>query len=432
MSSDEEDVNPTQAKKVDPKNAKQIAKVEETTELEANEEVDDDEDNDLKNNDDAIQKQHTGITVKVDNPVVKEGGALAKNYIIYDLSGSDKNGSFNVKRRYNEFFELRKKLVENWPGYFIPPIPEKKNTGNMDQKFIKERQHMLNHFMERCAKMQHIFYSEEMQLFLRHSGTDLVKNIQAVKVLGPTKMYQRNKELFPECDKELTEKLEKNVKKYFHSLDSTLTFFKKFRANAKAMESVRSSFKRLKTNFVKYAVNDYKNKLKGDEAKKAVEDRYKEYRESEREDDLSEFLKNLKFLEQDLTSFFTIKDDLKAIKKNMDIIKKKQEEANKNLAKVRSQESEEVKEGLFKKTTKTQKITELENEIQECQSDIDSLDKNRSFTFHLLNSHEFPILINDKRMTFAIGIKGFCGKRIKAIDQELDLLKTMHEHYRQY
>lgn len=429
MSSDEEDVNPTKTQKSE---AKQPAKVEENTDLDA-EEYDDEEDTNIRDNDDAIVKQQTGITVTVDNPTVKDGGALSKKYTVYDVTGSDKNGSFSCKRRYNEFFELRKKLVENWPGYFIPPIPEKKNTGNMDQTFIKERQNMLNHFMMRCAKMQYIFYSDEMQLFIRHTGADLVKQIQSIKQLTPTKMYQRNKELFPEYDKELTDKLEKNVKKYFNSLEATLNFFKKFRGNAKALESGRGSFKKVKTTFLKYAVNDYKNKLKGDEVKKSTEDRYKEYRELEREDDLSEFLKNLKFLEQDLSSFFTIKDDLKTIKKTMEVIKKKQEEANKNLSKVRSQESEEVKEGLFKKTTtKTQKIAELENEIQECQSDIESLEKNRSFTFHLLNNHEFPILINDKRTTFAVGIKGFCSKRIKAIDQEIDLMKLMHEHYRQY
>lgn len=63
---------------------------------------------------------------------------------------------------------------------------------------------------------------------------------------------------------------------------------------------------------------------------------------------------------------------------------------------------------------------------------MESLEKNRSFTFHLLNSHEFPILVNDKRTTFAYGISGFAGKRTTALDKEITILKMMHEHYRKY
>ena len=134
------------------------------------------------------------------------------------------------------------------------------------------------------------------------------------------------------------------------------------------MEAIRSNFKKLKTNYIKYAINDYKNKLKDNTAKQDIQDKYSHYSKVEKEDDLSDFLKNLKDLELDLNSFFSIKEDLKKIKINIDRIKKKQEEANKNLTKVRSQESEEVKDGLFKKTTKTEKIVQLEAEISEVGS----------------------------------------------------------------
>lgn len=365
MSSDEEDVNPKKQNQGG-KNAVPPKKVEEeTTDMNVNEEVDDEEDQNIKDNEDIIRQQISNITVKVDNPQTKAAGALSKNYTVYDVNGNDKDGIFSVKRRFSDFFELRARLLENWPGFFIPPLPEKQNTGNMNVDFIKYRQSLLDHFMQRCGRMPHIFYSEEMQLFLRTTTDNLSKQLAAIKPLSPTKMYKRNKELFPECDKAIPDKIERNVKKYFLSLESTIAFFKKFRTNAKAMEAVRKSYKTLKTNFVKYAVNDYKNKLKNPDAKKEVDDQYREYQRVEREDDLSDFLKSLKLLELDLTSFFSIKQDLKNIKITMEKIKKKQEEANKNLSKVRSQESEEVKDGLFKKTTKTERIVQLEAEIEE-------------------------------------------------------------------
>lgn len=428
MSSEEEDTNPTQT------NTQPVE--QETTDLEVDnkdeEEYDEEEDKDLNQHEFAIKGQLTGITVKVDNPTKQSGGTFGKDYTAYDVIGSDKNGSFSVKRRYNEFFELKKKLTENWPGYFIPPIPEKQTTGNTASSFIAHRQEMLNHFMERCAKMQHIFYSEEMQTFLHSKSDKVSKSLQAIKCLSPSQVYERNKQLFPEYDKDLTDKVEKNVKRYFSILDSTMKFFSKFRSNAKNLMAFRANFKTLKTQFMKFAINDYKNKLKNKDDKKEADEKFRSYMKTEREDDLSRFVKKLKLLELDFTSFMNIKEDLKNIKNISEKTKKRQEEAQKNLAKVRSQESNEVKDGLFKKVSKTDRIAQLEKEIEECQKDIESLDKNRSFTFHLLNSHEFPILINDKRTTFAEGIIGFSNQRIDSLNKETELLTIMHEHYRKY
>lgn len=71
-----------------------------------------------------IKEIDTGIEVAVTNPTVvnKKVG----KFVQYDISGNDKSGNFTCKRRYNAFKELRAKLCENWPGIFIPPLPEKK------------------------------------------------------------------------------------------------------------------------------------------------------------------------------------------------------------------------------------------------------------------------------------------------------------------
>jgi hypothetical protein len=364
MSSDEEDTNPKyQETKVQPGAKPREQLIEETTELEKDEGYDDEEDNAIKDSDAVIGKQITGIVVRVDNPQMKDGGAFGKNYTVYDVTGSDRNGTFTVKRRYNEFNELRRKLVENWPGYFIPPIPEKKTTGNTNPEFVKQRQHMLDHFMTRCAKMQHIFYSDEMQMFLRFNGSDLVKSLAGIKTLTPTQMYERNRALFPEYDKDLTDKVERSVKKYFSTLESTIKFFNRFRSIAKNMYGFRSKFKALKTQFVKYAVNDYKNKLKGDDFKKQVDETFKDYQKVERDDDLADFLRSLKDLELDLNSFFNIKEDLKKNRILQEKIKKRQEEANRNICKVKSQESDLISDGIFKKVPKADMLRKLEQEV---------------------------------------------------------------------
>jgi hypothetical protein len=42
------------------------------------------------------------------------------------ISGSDDLGTFEIRRRYNDFFYFRESLAKKWPGVYIPPIPEKK------------------------------------------------------------------------------------------------------------------------------------------------------------------------------------------------------------------------------------------------------------------------------------------------------------------
>lgn len=72
-----------------------------------------------------IEDEDTGIEISVSEPSQK-GGGLSKKYMVYKITGHDEKGPFEAQRRYNEFKELRAKLTENWPGIFIPPLPEKK------------------------------------------------------------------------------------------------------------------------------------------------------------------------------------------------------------------------------------------------------------------------------------------------------------------
>ena len=40
--------------------------------------------------------------------------------------GNDQLGTFEIRRRFNDFFYLREALRKKWPALYIPPIPEKK------------------------------------------------------------------------------------------------------------------------------------------------------------------------------------------------------------------------------------------------------------------------------------------------------------------
>jgi len=55
--------------------------------------------------------------------MVKDSGF--SKHTVYNIKGSDRLGSFDVFRRYTDFYELREVLIKKWPGCYVPPIPEK-------------------------------------------------------------------------------------------------------------------------------------------------------------------------------------------------------------------------------------------------------------------------------------------------------------------
>ena len=65
---------------------------------------------------------------------------------MYTIRGSDELGQFETIRRYSEFDLIRQYLLKNWPGFYVPPIPEKKIMNKSDQEFIEHRRIQLEYF----------------------------------------------------------------------------------------------------------------------------------------------------------------------------------------------------------------------------------------------------------------------------------------------
>lgn len=88
-------------------------------------------------------------------------------YILYTVKGEDKDGTFEVFRRYSDFYAVRAVLVQRWPAVFIPAIPPKKAVGNMDQQFIEDRRKFLENFCKNIATTKFLWYSDEFKIFIR-------------------------------------------------------------------------------------------------------------------------------------------------------------------------------------------------------------------------------------------------------------------------
>lgn len=70
----------------------------------------------------STQSEH--VTIRLTNPMIKDDRFT--KHVTYTIIGEDSKGAFEAQRRYKEFNALQILLNLQWPGCFIPQIPEKK------------------------------------------------------------------------------------------------------------------------------------------------------------------------------------------------------------------------------------------------------------------------------------------------------------------
>ena len=121
------------------------------------------------------------------DPVLIKDGVTP--YTSYTLKGSKLPETLN--RRYRDFDALRKKLVERWPGVFIPNIPHKKTIGSTDKGTVELRIEQINRFLKKLSNIDYLFKSDEMELFLQNSSNipKILDNIKEESYQEKLKKY---------------------------------------------------------------------------------------------------------------------------------------------------------------------------------------------------------------------------------------------------
>ena len=104
-----------------------------------------------------------------------------------------------VVRRYREFDCLRSKLVERWPGIFIPELPHKKTVGKNDKEVVDLTVEQINRFCAKLANLPHIFNSTETQMFLQNTS-DVLKTMNSLPSESYSDMVAKYRQAFPEFD----------------------------------------------------------------------------------------------------------------------------------------------------------------------------------------------------------------------------------------
>jgi PX domain len=371
----------------------------------------------------------SNIEIKVHNPVEVKGGAFSSNYITYEVVGKDRNGKIESRRRFKEFEAVYNKLKRNYPGIFIPSIPDK-TLKNKGEDVIQERTTFLDYFLKKCSKVDHIFYSDELQLFLHSSGDsdDVIKNINNLPQKTCATIFAQYNSLFPEFDKPVDKEQAEDINKKIAGLKEPLAEVIQMRELLKKMRLFRPDMKKFKADFLRRTVKESLPYLETEEKSK-VKDLVTSYNDNEKADDLGLLLTNLKMLRRDIESFLLITNDFSFLLGVIGSSNGTVQECTKEINSLKASDKDMVADGLFKKVKKEDKIRDLEKTKEIAQNEYDNALRLKSFMYNMLDRQEIPLIIFVKNYGLAQGVNELAKRRIESLRKEEEILDVVAAPY---
>ena len=137
-----------------------------------------------------------------------------------------------IYRRFSDFYSLREKLVERWPGIYIPNLPPKLTVGNLEKKVIEMRTRVINDFCHKISKFKFLLESDEFKLFLIRCN-DVSKAIYNLPKLNYEEILSKYNLVFSD----IIDKLDEDNEKYIKKVNEAIPFMKKVLLNLKAFKT---------------------------------------------------------------------------------------------------------------------------------------------------------------------------------------------------
>ena len=131
-------------------------------------------------------KELSSYPVYIDNPRKMDKKPVG-TFIAYTMDGTDLTEQ--LTRRYSDFFALYEKLLQRWPGIYIPRIPPKKIIGNLNPEIIKTRMRLLNRFLLNLSNIDYLYKSEESSIF-RNNVPDVANAINKLPELSLSQILE--------------------------------------------------------------------------------------------------------------------------------------------------------------------------------------------------------------------------------------------------
>lgn len=369
------------------------------------------------------------IQIECANPSNIEKLGKMFSHVVYLVKGHDKNGPFETTRRYSDFWELRKKLIENWPGIFIPALPGKKSVGNKGKEFVASRCKDLNMFLNECRKRPYLIYSEEFQIFLRNTNENVAKFIEGMKVDSDENLLAKYEATYPEYKDGDGEELK--VDSFFLNLDKTVGYFKEFKDTTRKLRETRKREKFLSNRWYNIMLIDIKSKCDAG-TYESFNENVQAFTATMEDDELKNYSDTLRQIEKEMKAFLDVKKGLKGMKKRIEKVKEDKFKISGEINKLNTTPGDTIKISLFKKVPKAQRIDELSAQVSKLEKEDANLHKVLKIAWNVIHDNEFPKLILFKRFHFAHGTTAALNERQKVLVNEEKLMGSVFTYYRNY
>ena len=334
------------------------------------------------------------ITIQISSSKEIEAGVFGQTYTVYDIITLPFN--WTVQRRYSDFDNLRKLLIKFYPGFNVPPLPNKK-MGNkrFDKKFIKKRMKFLELFINSVIENESFKANEFIFAFLNYVDRNKFDSkMKEYSSVNPSEYVEEYKTLDGKViisHDEGNEKYFININKYFNIQSQTLG---KLNFNLKLfynnMNAVAENLNDIKKNFNVLHLLNTKVLMK-----KTITKTYEE---------LGHFYKNWRkiLLKQNEISKNLVKDFFKFInlegQSYSELIERREELKQKyisELAKVNAK-----KEKIFN----SKDVNKFELNLEDHDIDKDKLTKDKSYAF------EKMCFKDSKELNFIYNQLGYANK----------------------
>ena len=372
------------------------------------------ENKDYQNNDEEYVNEKKGMYISKSEVLL----GLA-NHLQFSIAGKDIPQG--IKRRYNDFFQLREKLIENWPGVYIPNIPSKKKVGELNRKTVLLRIRALNVFLYNISKIPYLSQSEEIKSFQTLTD-DFGKAIEKMPKSSFVEILEKYKNAFPTYNvnydfnqgkekinlfNSFLKKIKNNLSTFKKAVDITID--KRKEDILQYFEITHNIISYEKTNIMKY-IDDYYDKL--------IFNNEKNSKLKEKFEKINEYLNNpfenvynwLYDEEKDVQAMIEAINGINTLEMNYNKLKQKDESIENDIKKLESGQQGFIK-NIFKK--KEESLSELNQEKNKNTNSIKNLNEIiKIVTYEMENKiSEFKI---EKINNYVKMIKEFANNKIQS------------------
>ena len=192
------------------------------------------------------------------DPVLNKDTTIS--YTSYTLQGS--RVPQPLVRRYRDFNALRAKLLERWPGIYIPNIPHKQLVGAKDKEVVEMRIEQINRFCLKISKIGYLFNSEEMENFLKNEQ-DIPKLLNSMKTQTPEELLRKYSNVFTNYDENFdTQAGKMDQEKFLKTFRKVVEQSKeKTKSMLEIYKSIFTEFNKFEVEFLNGLVNEEEDKL---------------------------------------------------------------------------------------------------------------------------------------------------------------------------